>query len=413
MDMRMDTTQSTLLRNTLTLILAGGQGERLYPLTKDRSKPSVPFAGSFRIIDFTLSNCINSGLRHIFVLSQYKSQSLNRHIREGWSLLHRDLGEFIETVPPQHRTHSRWYEGTADAIYQNVYLLEQMRPERVLILSGDHIYRMNYGDMIDFHVRKNADVTISSFEYPRQDSSPFGVMQVNEDDQILDFVEKPADPPPIPGKPDRSLVNMGVYVFNTPTLVRAVIEDAKSANTKYDIGKNIIPRLIEQEKTRIFSYQFTQQDPHPYWRDVGSIHSYYQASMALLDGHAPINLFSDAWPFRTDSFSLPPSVFHVSSFKAGQIQESMVANGCVIEGELVRCIISPEVRVGEGSHLEGCIVFNRTRIGKNCKIQNTIVDKHVSIPDNTVIGYDAESDRKQFLVSDGQITLIPKNMEVV
>lgn len=405
--------QLNLLRNTVTLILAGGQGERLYPLTKDRSKPSVPFAGSFRIIDFALSNCINSGLRQIFVLSQYKSQSLNRHIREGWSILHRDLGEFIETVPPQHRTHSSWYEGTADAIYQNIYLLEQMRPERVLILSGDHIYRMNYRELIDFHVRKNADVTISSFEFPRKESTPFGIMHVDNQDQVLDFVEKPKDPPPIPGKPDRSLVNMGVYVFNTPILVRAVIEDEKSQDTKYDIGKNIIPRLIQNEKNRIFSYSFSRQDSNPYWRDVGSIDSYYQASMALLDGNAPINLFSDDWTFRTDSFSLPPSIFQASASMPSQVQQSMVANGCLVEGQLVRCVVSPEVRIGQNTQMEGCIVFNRTRIGKNCKIRNAIIDKYVTIPDNTVIGYDPEKDRKQFMVSAGNVVVIPKNMEVV
>ncbi|MBD3266325.1 glucose-1-phosphate adenylyltransferase, partial [bacterium] len=285
-------THTMFPRKILTMILAGGQGERLYPLTKDRTKPSVPFAGSYRIIDFTLSNCLNSGLRQMFVLTQYKSQSLNRHIREGWNLLHRDLGEFIETVPPQQRLHTQWYNGTADAIYQNIYILDQMRPDLVLLLSGDHIYRMNYVDLIHFHIQKQAKVTISSYEYPREKASSFGVMHVDGSDRILDFIEKPADPPPIPGKAEHALVNMGVYVFDTRTLVKAVINDAKDPRSSYDIGKNVLPRLLSQQNVPLFSYHFSRQKFPPYWRDVGSVASYYEASMALVDGRSPINLFS-------------------------------------------------------------------------------------------------------------------------
>ena len=393
--------------------MAGGQGERLYPLTKDRTKPSVPFAGNYRIIDFTLSNCLNSGLRHVYVISQYKSQSLNRHILEGWNILHRELGEFIETVPPQHRLHARWYEGTADAIYQNMYLLEQRRPERVLILSGDHIYRMNYTDLIQSHIENNAKVTISSFEFPREQSSPFGVMQVDENGRVLEFVEKPQNPPGIPGNPDQSLVNMGVYVFDTTTLVRAVIEDAKAPNSSYDIGKNVIPRLIEKGNIPIYAYSFTRQNPNPYWRDVGDLDSYYESSMVLLDGKSPINLFSRDWPFRTDSYSLPASVFNIQDSGAGWINHSIVGNGCVIEGNLDHCIISPQVAIGKSSILEGCIVFNGASIGDNCKIRNTIIDKYAKIPDNCYIGYDVEKDKQQFLVTKQNIVVVPKSMEVV
>jgi glucose-1-phosphate adenylyltransferase len=404
---------SSILNKTVTIILAGGQGERLYPLTKDRSKPSVPFGGNYRIIDFTLSNCINSGLRHIFLLTQYKSQSLNRHISEGWNILHRDLGEFIEPVPPQHRSESRWYEGTANAIYQNLHLLEQWKPERVLILSGDHIYRMNYLDLLAHHIQKQADVTISSFKFPRRDSSAFGCMSVDKDNRILEFVEKPDIPPAIPNEPEHSLVNMGVYVFNTSTLVRAVIQDAKDSTSIYDIGKNVIPRLLEEKKSSLFSYAFTNQHQNPYWRDVGSIDSYYDASMALLDDTAPIDLFSTHWPFRTDARSLPPACFSFSSENPGSIHLSMVGNGCVIDGSLQQCILSPQVTIGHGSTLKNCIVFNGTVIGEHCHIKNAIIDKNVTIPNFFKIGYDTKQDSQQFMITDNHIVVIPKNMTVV
>jgi len=401
-----------LLRNTLTLLLAGGQGERLFPLTKDRSKPSVPYAGCYRIADFSLSNCLNSGLRRIYVLTQFKSQSLDRHIRNGWSILNRELDEFIETVPPQRRITNRWYEGTADAIYQNVYLLEQTRPDCVLILSGDHIYRMDYFQLLEFHSQKGADVTIASYEYPLDQSSSFGVIHVDKNDRVVRFVEKPADPPPIPGKPDTSLVNMGVYVFDTATLVRAVIDDAKRSDSEHDLGKNIFPRLLENGNAAIYSYPLSRQDPNPYWRDVGGIASYYEATMDLLDSEISIRLFSPDWPLRTDALQQNPIRLNLENHDDIRIDQSIISAGCHIEGSLSRCVLSPRVSVQRGSRLVGCVVFNDTQIGKRCRIRNAIIDKKVVIPDDCVIGYDPVSDRKQFLVSEENIVVIPKGLIV-
>ncbi|RJP21885.1 MAG: glucose-1-phosphate adenylyltransferase [Candidatus Omnitrophota bacterium] len=400
------------LRNTLTLILAGGQGERLFPLTKDRSKPAVPFAGNFRIIDFTLSNCLNSGLRRIYMLTQYKSQSLDRHIRNGWNFLSRELNEFIETVPPQRRTISRWYEGTADAIYQNIYLFEQHKPDRVVILSGDHIYQMDYFDMIAYHVQKQAEVTIASIEYKREEASSFGVLSVDENNRITDFIEKPSDPPPIPGKPDQSLVNMGVYVFNTVPLIRAIIEDGKNSDSSHDIGKNICPRLVHQDQITLYAYNLSCQNPQSYWRDVGSIDGYYDATMDLLVPGRSIDLYSKDWPFRTDAYHPLPASINLDTPTPGRIECSIISYGCMIEGNLHRCVISPEVRIGRDSDLHGCVVFNQTVIGRRCKIRNTIIDKQVVIPDDCVIGYDQEKDRKQFMVTENGLVVIPKGLKV-
>ncbi len=400
------------LRDTLTLILAGGQGERLFPLTKDRSKPAVPFGGNFRIIDFTLSNCINSGLRQIYVLTQYKSQSLDRHIRNGWSFLSRELKEFIETVPPQRRTISRWYEGTADAIFQNIYLLEQCKPQRVLILSGDHIYRMDYCDLISYHEETKADVTIACFEFDRDKATPFGVITVDDENRIIDFVEKPMNPPEIPGKPGRSLVNMGIYIFNTRTLVRSVIEDAKRSESVHDLGKNICPSLVKQRRISIYAYNLSNRIPNAYWRDVGGLDSYYDATMDLIDPSLPIELYSKEWPIRTDALQLLPSSINFQDANPGILRRSYVAAGCNIEGSLSRCVLSPEVHIGRNSKLDGCIVFNKTDIGECCKIRNAIIDKEVEIPDGCEIGFDADKDRKQFLVTEKGIVVIPKGLKV-
>ncbi|MGC9327651.1 MAG: glucose-1-phosphate adenylyltransferase [Candidatus Hinthialibacter sp.] len=400
------------LQQTLTLILAGGQGERLFPLTKDRSKPSVPFAGSYRIIDFTLSNCINSGLRHIYVLTQYKSQSLNRHIRDGWNLLSPELREFIETVPPQKRTHSRWYEGTSDAVYQNVFLLEQRKPVRTLILSGDHIYRMDYRELLEFHIRKESEVTIASFVFPSEKARPFGVMQVDEEGRVLNFVEKPEHPPEIPERPGYSLINMGVYVFNTPRLVRAVIDDHKNIHSQFDLGKNVLPQLVREGEAAVYAYPFGGDGSSNYWRDVGGLSSYYSASMDLLDEEVSIDLFSRDWPFRSASQQWPPCRLNINPNTQSGISRSLISNGCRIEGNLHRCIMSPGVSVGENSILDGCIVFHETRIGRNCHIRNAIIDKNVVIPDGCVIGGDPERDGRQFLVADHHLVVIPKGMMV-
>jgi glucose-1-phosphate adenylyltransferase len=397
---------------TLTLILAGGQGERLFPLTKDRSKPSVPFAGSYRIIDFTLSNCINSGLRHIFVLTQYKSQSLNRHILQGWNLLNHELREFIEIVPPQKRIHSQWYEGTSDAIYQNIFLLEQFKPERTLVLSGDHIYRMDYRDLISFHIQKRADVTIASYIFPRHSAQPFGVMQVDEQNRVIDFVEKPPNPPEMPGHPGFCLINMGIYIFNTSFLVRSVIDDHKNADSSYDLGKNVLPQLVRERSASVYAYPFGQKNGSLYWRDVGGISSYFNANLDLLDKTKSFDLFSNEWPFRSAQFPHPPGQFNRMNDPNCRISRSLISGGCCIGGSLDQCLISPGVTIGEGSMLTRCIAFNDTVIGRDCRIQNAIIDKNVVIPDDCVIGFDPVLDRKQFMVMEDQLVVIPKGMVV-
>ncbi len=396
---------------TVTLLLAGGQGERLYPLTRDRSKPSVPFAGVFRIIDFPLSNALNSGLRHIYVLTQYKSQSLNRHIRDGWNILHRELREFIETVPPQKRIHNRWYEGTADAIYQNVYLLEEMKPSNLLILSGDHIYSMNYNKMLQFHKEKKADLTIASYQFPREQASPFGVMQVDDHQQVIHFLEKPEDPPAIPGDPKYSLINMGIYVFETAPLVRAVIHDSKQSQSEHDIGKNVIPYLIESGKYRVFAYPYSQYEENPYWRDVGGLKSYFDANFDLLDTPPSISLFNSEWSFRTLIEQFPPSYLHLDH-NSSSIERSFISHGTKMFGSVNRCVISPLVEIDEGSVLDHCILFHGVHIGKNCRIKNTIIDKYVVIPDNYEIGFDLEADKSRFFVTPEHLVVIPKGLKV-
>ena len=403
---------SSLLRDTLTMILAGGQGQRLDPLTKYRTKPSVPFGGKYRIIDFALSNCLNSGMRKIYVLTQYKSDSLTRHLFEAWSIFNPALGEFIYTVPPQFKTSNNWYLGTANAIHQNMNLIHDSEFKRVLILSGDHIYKMDYLKMLTYHTDKKADLTIASIEYPQVQASRFGVIGVDEEYKVKMFIEKPKDPPSIPDKPDFSFVNMGIYIFEAQILAEVLeeMESKKIENT--DFGKHVIPYMIKNGYS-IYSYKFVDENDkeEPYWVDVGTIDSYYAASMDLINVNPIFNLYDTHWPLRTMQYQYPPvkTLSHEGE-RVGRAYNSLVTDGTIISGGLVeRSILGPNVRVNSYSYITDSIIMNNVNIGRYAHIRRTIIDKNVIIPPGTEIGFDVEQDKKRFKVSETGIVVIPKN----
>lgn len=399
----MTSAPSPFLHDTLTIILAGGVGQRLYPLTKDRAKPAVPFGGIYRILDFTLSNCILSGLRRIYVLTQYKSDSMGRHLQLGWNVLNYELGEFLLPVPPQHRISNNWYQGTADAIFQNIYLLQNERPRRVLILSGDHLYNFDYRKLLAFHDETNSELTVAAMEIPIDEGSRFGIIQVNNNLQMVGFQEKPRDPEPMPGKPNVCLGSMGVYVFNTDVLVRSVSHDAKE-RTDHDFGKNVIPSVMEKHRVMVFPYE-------GYWRDIGTLDSYFEANMDMLKTPPPLDLFDRSWPMRTFQPQLPPSRIHLGG--SGSIESSLVSPGCQVQNaKLKNCLLSPRVSIGEHSVLENVVVFENTRIGSNCVLRNAIIDKHVVIPNHFHLGVDPERDRRHFTVSEKGIVAIPRGMVI-
>ena len=399
-----------VLKNTLVVLLAGGQGERLYPLTKDRAKPAVPFAGSFRIIDFTLSNAVNSGLRKINVLTQYKSYSLQRHLQLGWNIFNWDLGEYLSVIPPQQRMASTWYRGTADAIFQNIYILEKVRPQYVLVLSGDHLYKMDYARLIDYHVRKSADLTVACIQVGRGEADRFGIMQVDDENRIIDFEEKPDHPKPMPGRPDVFLGSMGVYVFNTEELVRQVIADTKH-DTAHDFGKNIIPGMISDRN--VFMYNFAEcAIGKPYWRDIGTLDAYWQASMDLLGGEPSFELADSAWPLRTYHPQHPPArIISTQDTPSGAAVNSLVSAGSVINNARVTgSIISPRVVIEPGACVESSVIMHGTVIGAGAKIRNAIIDKDVHVPAGTEIGFDPDTDRRRFTVTDSGLVVIPKEL---
>ncbi len=399
-----------LLRSTLTLILAGGQGERLYPLTKWRAKPSVSFGGVYRIIDFTLSNCLNSGLRRLYVLTQYRSLSMDKHIRLGWNIFNHDKNEFIFTVPPQQHSVGSWYRGTADAVFQNIDLLEEEQPQHVVVLSGDHIYKMNYALMLEAHVASGASVTIGAVHVPTAEARRFGVLQLSDGWRVMGFIEKPEKPEELTG--DRELlVNMGVYVFNTPDLVRAVIDDAKQ-DTEHDFGKNILPALVAAGE-KIYAHPFLDENrkESEYWRDIGTLDSYYHASMDLVSVSPAFNLYDPEWPIRTLQPQLPPAklLFQLpSEQRVGAGYDSVISAGCIISGGVVeRSVLSPGVRVRSYSHVADSILMENVEIGRNCHLKKVIVDEGVRIPEGTQIGFDAEEDRNHFTISDEGVVVIP------
>ncbi|MEW6543215.1 MAG: glucose-1-phosphate adenylyltransferase [Nitrospirota bacterium] len=404
------------MRNILTMILAGGKGERLYPLTQHRAKPAVPFGGKYRIIDFTLSNCINSGLRQIAVLIQYKSHSLDRHIRVGWDILNPELGEFIASIPPQQRISEDWYRGTADAVYQNLFLLENEPPEFLLVLAGDHIYKMNYADMYDFLLAKQADAVVGALEFPLEEASRFGVLGVDEDCRIVRFDEKPAAPMPLPGDPAHAFVSMGIYLFRTEVIRKHLVEDAQR-ETLHDFGRNIVPRMIQQSRVYAFKFQDENKKAVKYWRDIGTLDAYWEANMDLVAVDPLFNLYDQNWPIRTYQGQFPPAKFvFAQDFQGGRMGvalDSIVCGGCIISGGRVQnSVLSPNVRVEDHAEVRESIVMESVHIGEHARIRRAIIDKEVIIPPKTEIGYDLEADRSRFTVTESGLVVISKGMKL-
>lgn len=404
------------ISRVLTIILAGGQGERLYPLTKNRAKPAVPFGGNYRIIDFTLSNCLNSQFRRIYVLTQYKSDSLDRHIRLGWNIFNHELGEYIYTVPPQRRSIDKWYQGTADAIFQNIYTLQKERPEKVMILSGDHVYKMDYTRMLAFHLEKNADITVGGVEVTPEEAKRFGVMQVDEDFRMIGFQEKPKEPRSIPGKPDRALGSMGIYIFETPVLVRSVSEDAKR-DTAHDFGRNIIPDQMDKSRVYVYPFRNEKTNTQRYWRDIGTLDSYYETNMDLIAVEPNFNLYNQAWPMRTYMKQAPPAktVFTDDwpGGRIGKVMGSMISQGCIVSGGAVEhSLLSPNVRINSFSHVKDCILLEGVDIGRHAKVRNAIIDKYVTVPPGFQIGYDLHEDAKKYTVTPNGIVVVPMEMDL-
>src|SRR5438132_531945 len=404
------------MKDVLTLILAGGKGTRLDPLTRDRAKPAVPFGGLYRIVDFTLSNCINSNLRRILVLTQYKARSLDRHLAAGWSFLSRELDEYIEVLPPQQRIDEHWYKGTADAIYQNIYSIEKANPRYVLILAGDHIYKMDYGDMIQAHLDRKADMTVGCIPAPLREGPNFGIIQVDAENRVKAFQEKPRDPLPMPDDPQHCLASMGIYIFTARPMYELLCQDATHPNSDHDFGKNIIPDMMQSGK--VFAYRFRDKNRKatPYWRDVGTLDAYYQANMDLIDVDLVLNLYDREWPIRTYQPQLPPPKFVFfdegldEKARRGEAHDSMVCQGCIISGGHVRrSILSPNVRVNSFSLVEDSILFDGVDVGRFSHIRKTIIDKDVKIPPNTTIGYELEHDKQRgFTITEQRVAVIAK-----
>ena len=404
------------MKNILTMILAGGRGERLHPLTADRAKPAVPFGGKYRIIDFTLSNCVNSGLRNMVVLIQYKSHSLDRHIRRGWNVFNPEFGEYIISLPPQQRISQDWYRGTADAVYQNWFIVEDKQTEYLMILAGDHIYKMNYKEMYSFLQQKQADVVVGAIEYPLEQASNFGVMTVNSDAQITRWDEKPAQPTPMPNDPSRALCSMGIYLFRTSCLRDHLLADAER-DTAHDFGKDIIPDMIGSR--RVFAYNFRDENRKAvkYWRDVGTLDAYWEANMDLVSVDPLFNLYDQDWPIRTYQGQYPPAKFvfaeEAQGGRMGVALDSIVCGGCIISGGRVQnSVLSPDVRVNDFAEVFQSILMENVEIGERCRIRRAIIDKGVTIPAKTEIGYDQESDRKRFTVTESGLVVISKGMKL-
>jgi glucose-1-phosphate adenylyltransferase len=398
------------LDDILVILLAGGAGERLFPLTKERAKPAVYFGGPYRIVDFTLSNCINSGLRRIFIATQYKSLSLNRHIRMGWNIVSEELGEFIEILAPQKRVGEHWYLGTADAVYQNLYSILREEPTHVIVLSGDHVYKMDYAKMLRFHLDRGADVTLASIEIPVADSSRFGIVSVDASERVNDFHEKPEQPPTVPGAPDVALASMGIYIFKADVLSRALEVDAALPDSQHDFGRNIIPSLI-RGGSPVYSYRFYDENKKAskYWRDIGTLDAYYDASMDLCQVSPEFNLYDPEWPLRTYQPQAPPAkfVFAEEGRRCGQALDSVISNGCIISGSRVRgSILCPNVRVHSFSDIEQSILMPGVRVGRHVRIRRAIIDRDVVIPRGALIGYDAAEDRRRHEVTDGGVVVV-------
>lgn len=407
---------SLMTKNTYAMILAGGRGSRLHQLTDWRAKPAVPFGGKFRIIDFVLSNCVNSGIRRIGVATQYKSHSLLQHIQRGWSFLNGKFGEFIDVLPAQQWMQESWYAGTADAVFQNLDILRDTNPDYVLILAGDHVYKMDYGKLLAFHAEKNADMIVACIEVPISDAKAFGVMGVNSESRVVNFTEKPEHPTAIPGKPDVALASMGIYVFNTKFLVEQLLRDADDPHSSHDFGKDIIPHLMSAGY-RIFAQSFEDscvrdEGGNSYWRDVGTIDSYWEGNMELTKVVPDLNMYDKEWPIWTYQEQLPPAKFVFDEDeRRGMAVDSLVSGGCIISGAAVsRSLLYSNVKVHSYTTVEDSVLLPNVEVGRNCKIRRAILDKNCVIPEGLSVGYDRVADEKRFHVSANGITLITPEM---
>jgi glucose-1-phosphate adenylyltransferase len=401
-----------LLREVVAVLLAGGAGERLYPLTRDRAKPAVPFGGPYRIVDFTLSNCINSGLRKIFIATQYKAQSLNRHVRLGWNVVNHELGEFIEVLPPQKRMGEHWYLGTADAVWQNLHALDREKPRWVIVLSADHIYKMDYGKMLDFHIGRGARLTMASIEVPLAESRRFGVPEVDDDGRVVGFREKP-ETAPAPGSRGSCLGSMGIYIFDTELLVSELQRDAETDST-HDFGRDVIPRLVAAGE-RVFAYLFWDENKKKaqYWRDVGTLDAYFEASMDLIQVEPVFNLYDPGWPLRTHQPQLPPAKFVFDEDgRRGLALESIVSMGCIVSGSTVRrSILCPDVRIHSFCDVEDSILFPGAVVNRHSRIRRAIVDRGVEIPRGALVGQDPAEDRRRHTVSESGVVVVTPGEE--
>ncbi|MBI1876046.1 MAG: glucose-1-phosphate adenylyltransferase [Acidobacteria bacterium] len=402
-----------MTEDALVIVLAGGAGERLYPLTKERAKPAVYFGGPYRIIDFVLSNCINSGLRRIFIATQYKSLSLNRHIRMGWSIVSEELGEFIEILPPQKRVGEHWYLGTADAVYQNLYSIVRENPRHVIVLAGDHVYKMDYSKMLRLHQERQASVTIATIEVPIGDGHRLGIVQIDEQEQVIGFQEKPRDPKPIPGSPDLALASMGIYVFDTDVLIDALARDAEQP-TSHDFGRDIIPALIGQAPALSYRFYDENKKAAKYWRDIGTLDAYYAASLDLVAVSPEFNLYDPEWPLRTHQPQSPPAkfVFAEEGARCGSALDSIISPGCIVSGgRILGSILCPNVRIHSFSTIEHSILMPGVRVGRHARVRRAIIDRDVFIPRGALIGYNPDEDRRRHTVTEQGVVVVTTDDE--
>ena len=403
---------SRLTGGALAVIMAGGRGERLKALTEHRCKPATPFGGKFRIIDFVLSNCVNSGIRQVMVLTQYKAQSLIQHVERGWSFLRGEFGEFVEVIPAQQQIGEQWYRGTADAVYQNLDLLLSHRPKHVLVLAGDHIYKMDYGPMIAYHVEKGADITVGVVEVPATESRHFGVLTATEWNRVTRFTEKPAVPDTLPGKPESILASMGIYIFNTRLLEQLLHEDAHDPSSSHDFGKNILPKAIGEKQVFAYPFQDVKTRAQSYWRDVGTLDAYYDANLELVHVRPELNIYDVDWPIWTYQLHQPPAKFILDEDgRRGMAINSMVSGGCIISGAVVReSLVFSNVHIDEGSKVSRSVILPHVSIGKNCTISGAIIDEGCEIPSGMCIGLDCEDDARRFMVTEKNVVLVTADM---
>ncbi len=403
---------SRITRDTLALIMAGGRGSRLKQLTNWHAKPAIPFGGKFRIIDFPLSNCINSGIRRVGVLTQYKAHSLIQHVQKGWGFLRGEFGEFVELLPAQQRIEENWYVGTADAIYQNIDIIRNHNPKYVLILGGDHVYKMDYGPMLAQHVENNADLTIGALQVSLEEARGFGVMSVTEDNRVTDFTEKPQNPQPVPGEDDVALASMGIYIFNTDFLIEQLLRDADTPGSSHDFGHDIVPMAMERYRTFAYAFRDVQTGSQGYWRDVGTVDAYWASNLELIGVTPELNLYDDAWPIWTYQGQLPPAKFVFDDEdRRGMAVDSMVSGGCVVSGALVRhSLLFSSVRVNSYSTVKDSVVLPEVEIGRHCHIEKAIIDQGCRIPEGSVIGKDPVEDAKRFHVTPNGVTLVVPEM---